>query len=1775
MANQENLRRFLVERLLELDPTLEDAPGSPIYRSVIDPLLARLGTDPYPINIEAFISARMKEDPLLRGLDIDTEGSAFKDILARALIIMLEPLQREGRHLSNMQSFLALDALTTEEADSLLANLLVTRNTGDVSYGTVRVYFNSVRPVSVDASIVFFTASGVQFVPSEPQTKTAADFAREGSLFYVEFDVQSVVAHSGTRVQKDTIKFVTGLSNVVRVTNPQGMTGGVTAQTKDEAFQIAEDAVSERSLNNTRGIRQTLTSNFPDLVSVFVVGYRDPFMQRDKLVGVVEVDTTDVPGEVLTTNSAVVGWNLVTGGGAGNPETRDPDPASHITSWATIDQIFWTNVVAFNYGNNTKFLEAWNSLGTAQYLRVYVTTGEFHEKHTGRIRTIKSFSALDSSGTPVSEGNPTATQIRFVLNDFSIQAEGNSAITVPHTNEYTRQGDTFKLTVDDGAGNVNWRGAPLPFTDVVTLNSSLASYSAVPGKDWLIVKGRAAGSGNTVNQFRSYPIRRKLTDTAVQIDRTDAYMCVRSKLGGTVEWVPEKEKMLLDDPITVRAYGAPGLLNPSVYHSVVMPGFDGVTTVPNGLTGHGGVALFIPTTHPSPTHAWVRLAPHASRPGGWSDYGVEVGDFISLALMSTDTTSGNTTARDFDWWQWARVVAIGSPEAAVDYHYIKVAGIVQGDLVASGVVGFGSAPVTLFSTEVCNTFDTGNLYTLHWTLYKSEVEVVLPNGNLTLTYPDFGYAPAYNTSGIDSGQLNNAETYIPFVNGPPLTVSATEYAQPYFAYNTAINATDNGSTYDNGHSWAIFRLEKDWLTTKNDDDRLFLSDYSHAEIVPISTDLNTLGKYQDTVADGGDFVFYSPVTNPFSHREWQWDDLGDSTTLTYQSAPNIPGIRGFTLSKDLGTSGLSGAMGQVLGPAPVVVTDTRLTLSGVVGGYPFTEEFGLPLTVKDNEVHIGGCVDAYVKSSGVDRATASFGLSSDHIVITDSTSDVVADVFDGTVNLAQPATLYSSDLFADFTSSTISQLWNHAVEVVNCPGDSTLNGKTFRIVGWSYPSSFLQVASDINTAGIDLTSIHFRVVQYITCDLGEPHKVIQRGSDLSIPPGSDTVTSAASWPWSNELVSSAHLEILSGDNKGEYDILSKSGTTATLDTVLTFPETNVDFRVYTKASGVDYPLVRVRSISLSSDDGAGIPIPYRLAVDAVAESFSGLNNDPVVHTSNDLVLRSAGFYDGTGGTLNPAHAAGTYEYAQLFFATAGSDWTTLGIIANDVVELVGQTTDEDTYYWVRSVTANVLVLDRDITLNKTMLNGSIGKPSLGAVRLYFLEPTYVEVGPNTVVKSLDESLSLRPSPAERADVYSSSKFSTSTTLTPADTTTATLTSTLDNWQRLGFKAGDRIEISKKVLVGTVVTTPSDLSAINTKVLVIAINSVEYPITFVSASTLTLDAVVQQINDKVGGFLRAEKTATDQLELYSTDTLEIRDSSSGVLSALGLSVGSTNEYSTANALIVCSAGEPSYDPSTGVASVTITTTSTTPFVLPTAEKVFIDVYRQEYQIVFPALMPQGDDGLYYFDIACTSRSPLSTQRLSENTQVRVSGYDSLGYEFITENSNHTFSKAEKTAIRVTPTVLPSYATNFTTSFLTAESDIDVNYDRSQLVEDVQAFMLNDFNRVVDSNPLARHFLPGYLYLAVRVESGKTNEQLEAEIAQFVSTLYPNEVLEPFDIERVLMQSGVTGVEHPFTMFYVVHNEDRTVTVVRDSNALVLTDERYHIMEDTDNIIVLSR
>jgi len=275
---------FLRERMQVFDPTLEVGDGSDFYQKVLLPLADRLGADPFTTNVRAFL-----RDILQRNFPDYAFGSL--DALAEALIVpaeaILQPVVDEITRLNRSSSLSRPDELTIEEAENLGANLLEERERGDVSRGLARIYFTQPRSVTVNATNLVRTASGLEYYPTTTQSISASDmlFNTEGSLYYFAFNVTAAAPGRQYDLEPHELVSITGIPGVVKVTNPARFRGGVDEQTAEEFVDSLPERVSERSMSAPTGIVGVISKAFPAFTRLAVIGHGDEEMQRDVLEG--------------------------------------------------------------------------------------------------------------------------------------------------------------------------------------------------------------------------------------------------------------------------------------------------------------------------------------------------------------------------------------------------------------------------------------------------------------------------------------------------------------------------------------------------------------------------------------------------------------------------------------------------------------------------------------------------------------------------------------------------------------------------------------------------------------------------------------------------------------------------------------------------------------------------------------------------------------------------------------------------------------------------------------------------------------------------------------------------------------------------------------------------------------------------------------------------------------------------------------------------------------------------------------------------------------------------------------------------------------------------------------------------------------------------------------------------------------------------------------------------------------------------------------------------
>jgi hypothetical protein len=281
-----DIEAFVRERAARFDPTLDIDPGSPFDTQVIQPLVRRLGTDPFTVDLSTFVDTRLRQ-AFDNELAID-EGDALVDLLVKPVQLLFDPIVREVTRVKNNLSFRDPTILTIEEAEALGANLFAERKTGAYARGQARIFLSQPQNVAVSPVNFITSKGGLRFFPTEAQTIRSDEMlvnqASDGTYY---FDINIIAEETGDEynLDADNLISIANLDSAVKVTNTRRFTTGVDADTAEEYVDKARGQLTERSLVTLRGISAQLTAAFPEIRRLNVVGFNDPEMQRDIISG--------------------------------------------------------------------------------------------------------------------------------------------------------------------------------------------------------------------------------------------------------------------------------------------------------------------------------------------------------------------------------------------------------------------------------------------------------------------------------------------------------------------------------------------------------------------------------------------------------------------------------------------------------------------------------------------------------------------------------------------------------------------------------------------------------------------------------------------------------------------------------------------------------------------------------------------------------------------------------------------------------------------------------------------------------------------------------------------------------------------------------------------------------------------------------------------------------------------------------------------------------------------------------------------------------------------------------------------------------------------------------------------------------------------------------------------------------------------------------------------------------------------------------------------------
>jgi hypothetical protein len=216
-----------------------------------------------------------------------------------------------------------------------------------------------------------------------------------------------------------------------------------------------------------------------------------------------------------------------------------------------------------------------------------------------------------------------------------------------------------------------------------------------------------------------------------------------------------------------------------------------------------------------------------------------------------------------------------------------------------------------------------------------------------------------------------------------------------------------------------------------------------------------------------------------------------------------------------------------------------------------------------------------------------------------------------------------------------------------------------------------------------------------------------------------------------------------------------------------------------------------------------------------------------------------------------------------------------------------------------------------------------------------------------------------------------------------------------------------------------------------------------------------------------------------------------------------------------------------------------------------------VLRQGVQRIVATAMAdnEAEAGLYYFDIELLSEGSGDTWNIDADQQLTVEGYRSDGYYLTTDDENLTFSDAEPVKLVLSRTILeegvnddPANATQL------SSQNIQITYQRSGIVGDVQNFALSETERVVCSSPLSRHLIPHFVRFDMTYVGGADESVVVPETETYIRKIYPQDALESSDVQKIALDRGAVSITNPIDLVAIVHYTDRTVYAIRSQDAL---------------------
>lgn len=235
------------------------------------------------LNVSKVIKKQLKE----YDSNLDTsDSSALMDLLVSPIDSILSPFYRKLLINQNQLSLSNYENLSDEQLEDRASDFFISRVEGAKATGSVRIYMDSPRDITIFKGTEFSTGDNKKFITTRNYSITRSLML--GNLDrYPLYDsgpipVEALLQGIDNEASPNEIKSAIGITgNYNYVTNPIAITGGEARESNAQLYQKMLDAKVNKSLLSPKGIERTLLENFTTIKSIEVKGIGDDEMLRD------------------------------------------------------------------------------------------------------------------------------------------------------------------------------------------------------------------------------------------------------------------------------------------------------------------------------------------------------------------------------------------------------------------------------------------------------------------------------------------------------------------------------------------------------------------------------------------------------------------------------------------------------------------------------------------------------------------------------------------------------------------------------------------------------------------------------------------------------------------------------------------------------------------------------------------------------------------------------------------------------------------------------------------------------------------------------------------------------------------------------------------------------------------------------------------------------------------------------------------------------------------------------------------------------------------------------------------------------------------------------------------------------------------------------------------------------------------------------------------------------------------------------------------------------